>query len=148
LVQGKTNEPPFYPNPGTNWLGAATVSAGSNSIPIVAWEGTNSSRANLTVYMPPSNPQIFTYDLNGSLTAEGQRTYQWTEENRLKEIETSAAATAIGIPKRKSVYTYDGMGRRIGKTDLANWSDGAYCTTNVQTFIYDGWPILPPACRR
>ncbi len=142
LVQGKTNEPPFYPNPGTNWLGAATVSAGSNSIPIVAWEGTNSSRANLTVYMPPSNPQIFTYDLNGSLTAEGQRTYQWTEENRLKEIETSAAATAIGIPKRKSVYTYDGMGRRIGKTDLANWSDGAYCTTNVQTFIYDGWLLV------
>jgi len=142
LVQGKTNAPPFYPNPGTNWLGGATVTAGSNSIPIVAWEGTNSSRANLTVYMPPSNPQIFSYDLNGNMTGDGSRNLAFNEENRLEEIETSAAAIAAGVPKRKSVYSYDGMGRRSRKIDYSGWTGSAYSTTNIHAFTYDAWNLI------
>ena len=142
LVQGLTNAPPFYPNPGTNWLGAATVTAGSNSIPIVASDGTSSNRTNLVVYMPSSNPQVFKYDLNGNLTSDGQRTYQWNAENRLTNIQTSAEAVAAGIEKRESSFTYDGLGRRAQKIDYSGWTGSAYSTTNITRFVWDGWLLL------
>ena len=88
LVQGYTNAPPFYQ--GTNWLGGATVTAGSNNIPVVAWIGTNGTEANRIVFLPPSNPQPFSYDRNGNLLSDGYRNYTWNDENRLVAIRTVA----------------------------------------------------------
>lgn len=138
LVQGLTNAPPFYNF--TNWLGAATLGTGSNAVSIVAWQGTNATEKVLTLFAPPTNPQRFMWDLNGNLTNDGQRAYTWDEENRLVAIETDPAYPA---PTRKrSVFSYDGMGRRVQRQDLSGWSGGAYQTTNVVRFVYDGWNVL------
>lgn len=56
VVGGVTSAPPYYN--GTNWHGGGDVSRPwSNSIPIVAWLGTNSMQTNVVVYMPPEKPQ-------------------------------------------------------------------------------------------
>ncbi len=140
LVQGYTNAPPFYNQ--TNFLGGAVVGPGSNAIPIVAWEGTNTSQSNLVVYLPPTNPQVFTYDANGNLLSDGQRVYTWDEENRLVAIETVGASQA---DTRRSEFLYDGMGRRAQRVDLSVWNGTSYNQTNVTRFIWDGWLLLAEA---
>ncbi len=140
LVQGYTNAPPFYD--ATNWLGGAVVGPGSNAIPIVALEGTNYSQSNLVVYLPPTNPQVFTYDANGNLLADGQRVYTWDEENRLVAIETVGPSLA---DTRRSEFLYDGMGRRIVRTDYSSWNGVSYDQTNTTRFIWDGWLLLAEA---
>lgn len=72
----------------TNWLGRYTPQPGSNAIPVVAWQGTNRTETNVTVYMPSTDPQVFRYDANGNLTNDGERVYSWDDENRLISIET------------------------------------------------------------
>ena len=95
---------------GTNWLGGAVVQAASNAIPIVVWVGTNRTEMNLTVYLPPANPQVFQYDANGNLTNDGQRAYSWDEENRLVAVEMK---DGLVQPRLRSEYTYDAQGRRV-----------------------------------
>jgi RHS repeat-associated protein len=51
--------------------------------------------------------QSLTYDANGNLTSDGQRTYSWDAENRL---------VGIGYPSqagKQTAFTYDGLSRRI-----------------------------------
>jgi len=107
----------------TNFLGGATMKAGSNNIPIVAWLGTNRTEMNRTVYMPPVKPQVFLWDKNGNLTNDGQRAYFWDEENRLTGVSSASVVAS---------YKYDAMGRRCQKV--------VGSTTN--TFIYDGWNLI------
>jgi RHS repeat-associated protein len=76
------------------------------------------------------------------MTGDGSRVLTFNEENRLEEIETSAAAIAAGVPKRKSAFEYGGMGRRTSKTDYSGWNGSAYTTTNVTEFIYEGWNLI------
>ncbi len=146
LVQGYTNAPPFYhlatnpPPPGSgvaSWFGGAVVNPGSNSIPIVAWEGTNSTQSNLVVYLPPTNPQILTYDANGNLTSDGQRTFTWDEENRLTSVESVSS-----VVKLRSSFLYDATGRRAQRIDRSAWNGSSYNATNTTRFIYDGWNLL------
>jgi len=135
LVQGITNAPPFWNL--TNWLAAATTAPGSNAIPIAVWHGTNGTQTNLTVFMPPSNPERFLYDLNGNLTNDGWRAYTWDEENRLISVESVSS-----VVKLRSKYIYDGIGRRIERIDYSQWN-GADCpSTNVTRFVWDGWLLL------
>ena len=59
-----------------------------------------------------------TYDANGNITNDGQRTYTWDAKNRLVAISGGATAS----------FQYDAFGRRIAKT-----------INGVQTgFLYDG----------
>ena len=120
----------------TNFLGGATVQPGSNTISIVTRDATSTTETTRVVHMPPTNPQLLRYDLNGNLTNDGQKAYFWDEENRLTAIDS-----VVG-PKRRSEYGYDGMGRRVQKADLSGWTGSAYATTNVHTFVYDGWNLL------
>src|SRR6185312_7489947 len=50
--------------------------------------------------------QALTFDANGNLTADGQRTYAWDAENRLVGI------TYPGVSGKATAFTYDGLGRR------------------------------------
>jgi RHS repeat-associated protein len=50
--------------------------------------------------------QPLTYDANGNLTADGQRTYAWDAENRLVGIGYP------GVSGNATAFTYDGLGRR------------------------------------
>lgn len=62
----------------------------------------------------------FTYDLNGSLTGDGTRTFQWDGANRM---------VAINIGTHRSEFSYDGIGRRtriVEKDNSVVTSDKRY----------------------
>ncbi len=50
--------------------------------------------------------QAFTYDANGNLLSDGQRTYSWDAENRLVSIAYPAQ------PGKQTAFAYDGLSRR------------------------------------
>ncbi len=50
--------------------------------------------------------QALTFDANGNLTSDGQRTYAWDAENRLVGIGYP------GVSGKATAFTYDGLGRR------------------------------------
>ncbi|EJB01774.1 RHS repeat-associated core domain protein [Rhizobium leguminosarum bv. trifolii WSM597] len=55
--------------------------------------------------------QAYSYDANGNLLSDGERTYSWDAENRLVGITYSAT------PGKQTQFRYDGLGRRIGIDD-------------------------------
>jgi RHS repeat-associated protein len=85
---------------------------------------------------------MFLWDRNGNLTNDGQRVFDWNEENRLTSIETTAAVVSNGMPKLRSEFLYDATGRRIQKVDYSSWNGTAYATTNTTRFTWDGWNLL------
>ncbi|WOO43034.1 RHS repeat-associated core domain-containing protein [Rubellicoccus peritrichatus] len=70
-----------------------------------------------------------TYNDNGSLTntQNGGITYVWDEENRLVEVYDSA---------KRSVYTYDGLSKRIRKQDYVD-SSGSWVLDSDTQYVYD-----------
>jgi len=42
----------------------------------------------------------------------------------------------------KSEFLYDGMGRRVQRTDYSSWKGRAYRTANVTKYVWDGWLLL------
>jgi RHS repeat-associated protein len=63
--------------------------------------------------------QTFTYDPNGNLTSDGTNTYTWEARDRLVAINGASVAAS---------FSYDGVGRRQGKTVNAT----------ATQFLYDG----------
>jgi YD repeat-containing protein len=58
--------------------------------------------------------QAFSYDANGNLLSDSQRSYSWDAENRLTAI---GYAAQPGIPPGKlTSFAYDGLGRRSAIT--------------------------------
>jgi RHS repeat-associated protein len=53
-------------------------------------------------------PKTFTYDLNGNMTSDGTRSYEWDAENRLVAVNEGATTIAS--------YTYNATGLRTSKT--------------------------------
>ena len=56
------------------------------------------------------NGTAFSYDANGNLAHDNQRTYQWDAENRLVGIGYDVE------PTKQTTFRYDGLGRRIAIT--------------------------------
>ena len=62
-------------------------------------------------------------------------------ENRLVSAETQTNLPAA-VPRKKVEFAYDYMSRRTAKTVYSGLTNGAYSTTNVTTFLYDGWNLI------
>ena len=86
-------------------------------------------------------PEVFTHDADGNLTADAKWTYAWDGENRLKSVETSAAAVTAGVAKARLEFAYDGQGRRVAKK-VSNWSPGGWVLASSTLFLFDGWNLL------
>jgi RHS repeat-associated protein len=87
--------------------------------------------------------EVFDYDDDGNLMADGRWAYIWDGENRLTTIETlSSVASTLPALKQRLDFAYDSQGRRISKT-VKTWDAGT-STWTVQTevrFLYDGWNL-------
>ena len=84
------------------------------------------------------NPESFGYDADGNLTNDGRWVFTWDAENRLTRMEP-----APGIPdgsKKKLLFGYDHLGRRIFKT-VSNYNAGAWSFGYTRKFTYDGWNL-------
>ena len=84
------------------------------------------------------------HDVDGNLTNDGVRAYAWNGENRL--IKTESAASVPDAAKVKVENLYDYMGRRVRKTVSSDYSGGSYTTTNVTTYVWDGFNIIAEMC--
>lgn len=114
----------------TNFTGYATLSTGSNTVPVIATDYGNHSRTNGYGLIVTNNgvAKMISYDLNGNITntvtATSTNSYQFDAANRM------ISATS---PTNQSLFTYDGLGRRVQIIEKTN---GVAYVTNK--FVWDG----------
>jgi RHS repeat-associated protein len=113
----------------TNFTGYATVSLGTNVVPVIANDYSGNSTTNKYLLVVTNNglAKTITYDLNGNetsvVTTTSTNTYQWDAANRV---------VSISGPTNQSQFTYDGFGRRVQIIELTN---GVAYATNK--FVWD-----------
>lgn len=83
-------------------------------------------------------PEAFAYDADGNLIQDARFRYEWDAENRLSVAETRTNLQSM-TPRVRLTFAYDNQGRRVHKTVEDGYTAGAYSTTNVTTFVWDGW---------
>ncbi|MDD2764144.1 MAG: hypothetical protein PHE83_09255 [Opitutaceae bacterium] len=87
-----------------------------------------------------ANPEVYTYDLDGNVTADGRWSYTWDAENRLVSMVATPAAYGAGAPRQLLNFVYDYLGRRVRKT-VSNWNGSSYVAATDTAFVYDGWNL-------
>jgi RHS repeat-associated protein len=103
--------------------------------------GTNADiiSTNIGSLFLAKTPELFTHDLDGNLTSDGQWTNIWDAENRLVQVESLAAVPDAA--KLKLSFAYDWMNRRIQKVVYA-WNGTNYVAQATNKFIWDEWNVL------
>jgi YD repeat-containing protein len=99
-------------------------------------------------------PQTFSYDANGNLLSDGQRSYSWDAENRLAAIGYAAQ------PGKQTSFAYDGLGRRSAVTTTVSgtasttyylWCGSQLCQavnpngTVARSYFAEGETVAAPA---
>jgi RHS repeat-associated protein len=118
----------------TNFTGYATVSLGTNVVPVIATDYSNNSTTNKYQLVVTNNGvgKTINYDLNGNeisvVTTTSTNIYQWDAANRL---------LSITGPTNQSLFSYDGLGRRVQIIEKTNgvayatnkfvWSETTLC---------------------
>ena len=103
-----------------------TVTNGSNTYKAIAKDSYGRSDTN-SITATLSNSVPYTYDLNGNLTSDGTRAFDYDNENQLLRVTVTN--------KWKSEFTYDGkMRRRIRKE--YTWTS-TWVQTNEVRYVYD-----------
>jgi RHS repeat-associated protein len=85
----------------------SAIDESSDSAAVYPSAGSQTASYNNLNQLTNLSGQALTYDANGNLTADGQRTYSWDAENRL---------VGIGYPSqagKQTAFAYDGLSRRI-----------------------------------
>lgn len=107
--------------------GTYTIQAASVADPAIKDEAT-------VVVSTGSIDRAFTYDANGNLINDGQRTFEWDAENRLVAVNILATG-------HRSDFGYDGLGRRV---EIVEKDPDATQTLQViidQKYLWDGVEI-------
>ncbi len=121
------------------------LAAGSGSVHIpysvAATDGNGTTTRSGGKFLP-ATPEIFTHDDAGNLTSDGRFLCTWDAENRLIAMETH---TGVPLPaRRKLVFGYDSMHRRIKKDVWHGTASGGWQLRHKFNFIHElnGWNIL------
>jgi|GEM_PF-1630975 len=112
---------------------ATLPDGGDNNAPRVA-------DAQKSEYLAP-NPEFFTHDADGNLTADGQWAYTWDAENRLIGMESLAIAYNAGTTRQKLEFAYDSQSRRFSKK-VSDWDTGLWSLSSDTLFLWDGWNLV------
>jgi RHS repeat-associated protein len=104
------------------------------SLEIDSTFGGSSTR---TVYLGRVG-QVHLYDYDGNLTSNERWDYTWNAEGQLAAMQTTAAAVSVGAPNQRLQFTYDHMGRRVGKQMLA-FSGGQWNVVSERRIVHDAW---------
>ena len=105
---------------------------------------TNNYTANSMNQYSSINGTNLTYDGKGNMLTHNDWTYTWNGENRLVKTESVSSVPDEFKVCVENVYDY--AGRRVKKTVSTDYSGGDYTTTNVTTFIYNGWLPIAEMC--
>ncbi len=105
-----------------------SVVSGTNTFTAVAQDSYGrSDSTSISVYLPSTNK--FVYDLNGNLLTDGDRHFNYDDENQL--------TTVVVTNSTKSEFTYDGkMRRRVRKEYV--WQSSTWQQTAEVRYVYDG----------
>jgi RHS repeat-associated protein len=91
---------------------------------------TGCTQENLSVTITTANRiSGMSYDAAGNLTADGSFTYQWDAESRMKSLNTTSV-----------LYTYDGDGRRVKKSNGKLYWYGLGLDTLLETDLAGNTP--------
>jgi RHS repeat-associated protein len=111
--------------------GIANVTGGNNTVSIAATDASGNTRTNTyQVNVPYGGTIPLSYDLNGNLSSDFARTYEWDAANRL------VAINYIEQPYRTE-FTYDGLGRRVKIVETDNG-----VVTSTKNFVWKGMDIV------
>jgi RHS repeat-associated protein len=114
----------------TNFLGYTSVTNGTNIVPVIATDYDGNLATNKYQLVVTNNgvAETISFDLNGNeisiVTTTSTNIYGWDAANRL---------VSIAGPTNRSVFVYDGLGRRVQDIEYTN--SLAYATNK---FIWDG----------
>jgi len=104
-----------------------SLSDGTNTFTAVAQDSAGRGDTNISsVYLPAT--ATFTYDLNGNLTSDGRRGFDYDDENQLIRITVTNAW--------KSEFSYDGRHRRRVRREWS-WQNSAWVKTEEVRYVYD-----------
>jgi RHS repeat-associated protein len=113
-----------------DWTFASTnqpIVNGNNTFSAIAEDSLGRRDTNsITVNLPATN--TFSYDLNGNLVSDGQRGFDYDDENQLIRI------TATNL--WKADFVYDGKMRRRIRYE-STWNGSVWVTNSVTRYIYD-----------
>lgn len=104
-----------------NAFGTYTVTATSTLDPSAYGVAT------VVVSAQSGTDKAFTYDENGNMTSDGERTFEWDAENRLM---------AVVKGTHRSEFLYDGLGRRVGIKEIENGAQ-----QSDQEYLWEGVEI-------
>ncbi len=90
-----------------NFDGTINVNVGMNTVAVVAIDSSGNTRTNnYEVNVPSGTSTTLLYDLDGNLTNDGTKSYEWDAVNRLIAINYSGTTN-------RTEFTYDGLSRRV-----------------------------------
>ncbi len=107
----------------------AAPASGQNTYTAIGTDAVGSGRTSqdsVTVTLLGTNS--YSYDANGNLLSDGQRTFAYDDENQLSSATVSNAW--------RSEFTYDGLRRRRIRKEYT-WSGSAWLKTNEVRYVYD-----------
>jgi RHS repeat-associated protein len=111
---------------GGHFDGTVKLSPGTNTVSIVATDANgNVATKRYQVTVPSDASKVLLYDLNGNLTQDNARTYEWDAANR---------CVAINAGTHRTEMSHDGQNREIKRMEREN---GTVITT--RQFIWCGW---------
>ena len=109
-----------------------TVTSGNNTFTAVAGDSLGRHDTNsITVNLPATNS--YSYDLNGNLLSDGNRAFDYDDENELVRVTVTNAW--------KSEFTYDGKFRMRIRKEFT-WQSSAWVQTNEVHYIYNGNVVI------
>ena len=81
--------------------------------------------------------EVFSYDLDGNLTADGLWDYVWDAENQLTSM-TMKTGLPTGMTRKRLEFVYDYLGRRVEKKVIDSWTGSSGTTITHLRYVYDG----------
>jgi RHS repeat-associated protein len=109
-----------------------SLADGNNSITATAQDSSGRSDTHQVVFNLPATVG-FQYDLNGNLTSDGKRGFDYDDDNQLIRVTVTNSW--------KSEFTYDGKYRRRIRKEFA-WIGGAWAATNEVRYVYEGTVVI------
>ena len=145
-VRGGTSEPSNVqakPSTSGNWTSARmlegdrfeadlNLAAGANQLQIKATDGSgNTSNYTYSLALASAPAAASTHDLDGNLTIDGIRSYEWDNQNRLIKITWDAGSN------KTTEFKYNALGQRAERIDKTGSTETAH-----HYYLYDGIRLL------
>jgi RHS repeat-associated protein len=109
-----------------NFDGTLNVNVGANTVAVTATDASGNSRTNnYQVNVPSGVNTTLLYDLDGNLTNDGSKTYEWDAANR---------CVAINFATHRTEMNYDGQSHESKRVEKENGT-----VIGTKQYIWDGW---------